>query len=193
MKVTVVPQSQRQLQDWQERLKDAGCEFTITTKGKKVAIELDQVDAEAILGIEPKPETVMERLKRMPVWQRVLLIVGSLLFIGVINTVFGPVESPTEVSTAPPPEPVDSITLREQMIKDQFSSWDGSHIKLTRAVKNAMNDPKSFKHVKTMYSDNGDYILVHMEFRGSNAFGAIVLNEIAAKVDMDGNILEVIE
>ena len=80
---------------------------------------------------------------------------------------------------------------RKNKIQMQFSSWDGSHSKLKRLVKDAINDPSSFDHVNTTYEDKGTYILVQMSFRGTNSFGAKVLNSVTAKVDLDGNILSV--
>lgn len=311
MKVTVVPQSQRQLQDWQERLKEAGAQFQLTTKGKQVAIELEQIDAEQVLGLTFK--------KKMPVWKKAFIVSGSFWVLAIMMGIIAQLNSSTQAdsygsaqegmiidvkeaigadpgyfeskygvpaaevqkqgaypcedfacrritypgnitvyfrdgrafyisldssfteikpelarlvklqSVAPESSNENSIfwgnydsievninfagitakkltdeqlaahekkqleKVRQKKISEQFSGWDGSHVNLARAVKNAMNDPKSFKHVETMFADKGDYILVYMKFRGSNAFGATVLNEITAKVDVDGNILEVIE
>lgn len=78
---------------------------------------------------------------------------------------------------------------RQNLIYKQFSAWDGSHLQLVRLVKQNMNNPKSFKHIETNYADKGSYISVYMKFRGSNSFGAIVINTIRAKVDLKGNIL----
>lgn len=95
-----------------------------------------------------------------------------------------------------------SIELDKQIAKQekinetfqlQFSAWDGSHIKLVRAVKNIMNDPKSFEHVETRYyfdKKNNEIIHVIMKFRGTNAFGALILSTIKAKIDIDGNVLD---
>jgi hypothetical protein len=55
-----------------------------------------------------------------------------------------------------------------------------------------MNNPDSYKHVKTVYWDMGDYLKVETTFRGTNAFGGIVTNSIGAKVDLDGNISEIL-
>jgi hypothetical protein len=85
----------------------------------------------------------------------------------------------------------NSQQLRIQMINSQFSSWNGSHKNLVKHVKDHMNDPRSFKHVETGYSDKGEYILVSMKFRGKNAFGGVITNVINAKVDLDGEILEI--
>ena len=82
---------------------------------------------------------------------------------------------------------------RQKNIKMQFSSWDGSHRNLERYIKKIMNDPKSYDHVNTTYWDKGDYLIVKTTFRGKNAFGGVVINSIKAKVDMNGNILQIME
>lgn len=82
---------------------------------------------------------------------------------------------------------------RIKRIKRGFSEWDGSHKGLTKVIKSMMNDPGSYKHVETMYWNQGDHLIVRTSFRGKNAFGGIVLNWVKAKVDLDGNVLEIIE
>ena len=75
---------------------------------------------------------------------------------------------------------------------EQFSAWDGSHVKLVRLVKNAMNDPSTFEHVGTEFWVMDDHIVVTMTYRGSNAFGAVVKGFIKASYSMDGELIEVL-
>jgi hypothetical protein len=82
---------------------------------------------------------------------------------------------------------------KKEKIEEQFSAWDGSHINLTRVIKESMNDPKSYKHVETVYWDMGDHLVVRTTFRGTNAFGGVVKNTVKAKVSLDGNVLEIME
>jgi len=82
---------------------------------------------------------------------------------------------------------------RKKQIEEYFDPWDGSHITLTEVIKEAMNDPDSYKHVETVYSDKGDHLIVKTTFRGKNVFGGVVPNWVVAKVDLEGNILEIIE
>lgn len=81
---------------------------------------------------------------------------------------------------------------RKKLIKSQFSSWDGSHIQLTKMIKETMNDPDSYKHDKTVYWDKGDHIIVKTIFRGRNAFGGIVKNSVRAKFDLNGQIIDIL-
>lgn len=82
---------------------------------------------------------------------------------------------------------------RNKLINDQFSSWDGSHRGLTKLIKDNMNDPDSYEHIETRFKDEGDYIFVITKFRGNNAFGGKVINSVSAKVDFNGNVIEIVD
>jgi len=82
---------------------------------------------------------------------------------------------------------------RQKRIKSQFSAWNGAHRNLEKVIKKLMNDPDSYKHVETVYWDMGDYLIVQTTFRGKNAFGGIVTNSVKAKVDLDGNVLQILK
>ncbi|MBB1140158.1 hypothetical protein [Myroides sp. WP-1] len=56
-----------------------------------------------------------------------------------------------------------------------------------------MNDRKSFEHVETKYTLYDDYVLVMMEFRGKNAYEAMVLNQVRAKVGYNCEVLEIVK
>ncbi len=88
---------------------------------------------------------------------------------------------------------VQQETSRKALLQKGFSAWDGSHKKLTEYIKESMNDPSSYDHAATVYQDMDEYLVVTTTFRGKNAFGAIVKNSVRAKVDVSGNILEIIE
>lgn len=79
--------------------------------------------------------------------------------------------------------------LHQQRIESQFSAWNGAHRNLETAVKQAMNDPDSYEHVDTTYTDRGDHVFIRMNFRGNNAFGGTVINQVVAKADLDGKII----
>ena len=82
---------------------------------------------------------------------------------------------------------------RQALIKKQFSGWDGSHRGLEKLIKESMNDPDSYEHVETRFGDQGDHLLVSCKFRGKNAFNATVTNSVTAKVDFNGNVLQIVE
>ena len=85
----------------------------------------------------------------------------------------------------------------EQKIKEQFSGWDGSHIKLTKYIKENMNDPKSFEFVsivKNTFKRNDETVIfVEETFRGKNVFGGVIQNSISAVYDLEGNEIEISE
>ena len=83
---------------------------------------------------------------------------------------------------------------REERIKSQFNSWNGAHYNLEKYIKANMNDADSYEHVETRYIvQEGNILYVETKFRGNNAFGAKVIQVVKARVDFDGNILEIIE
>lgn len=82
---------------------------------------------------------------------------------------------------------------RSKLIEKQFSAWDGSHRNLEKAIKASMNDPASYEHVKTTYTDLGEFLIVKTVFRGKNAFGGTITNTVSAKVGMDGNVIKILE
>lgn len=90
-------------------------------------------------------------------------------------------------------EKAKEIADRNKKIESQFSPWDGSHKTLEKLIKQNMNDPDSYEHVKTVYWDKGNYLIVSTTFRGKNAFGGKVLNTIKANISLDGQILKVIQ
>ena len=82
---------------------------------------------------------------------------------------------------------------KAEAIKKQFSAWDGSHYNLERYIKNSMHNPDSYEHVETKYIDKDTYIVVITKFRGTNAFGAVVTNSMAAEVGLDGSVRSIIQ
>lgn len=90
------------------------------------------------------------------------------------------------------PEKPARPPTHQEIIAQQFSSWDGSHRGLERVVKAAMKNPGSFDHVSTTYRDQGVTLLVRMVYRGTNSFGAVVTEHVSAIVDLHGNVLEIL-
>lgn len=118
----------------------------------------------------------------------VVILLGILVLAIALNFMLG--GSAKEV-----PKNSDGTPKTERQIKveSQFSSWDGSHPGLERLIKDNMNDPDSYEHIETRILDKGSYIFVITKFRGANAFGGKVVNTISAKVDFNGNVLEIVK
>lgn len=84
--------------------------------------------------------------------------------------------------------------LRVERIKKGLDSWDGAPKRLKELIKKGMNDPDSYKHdAMHIDSDGGDYLVVTEKFFGKNAYGGVVRNWVKAKIDLDGNVLEVMK
>jgi hypothetical protein len=81
---------------------------------------------------------------------------------------------------------------RQQNFEKNLSVWDGSLPSLVHYTKEHMNDPSTFSHVETRYQSDGPNFVVRMEFRAKNAFGAVIKSSITAKVDGDGQVLQVL-
>jgi len=81
---------------------------------------------------------------------------------------------------------------RVELIEKQFSPWDGSHIALERILKKASKNPDSYEHVKTVYWDKGDYIIVETTYRGTNSFNAVVTGTQKASFSLDGSLINIL-
>jgi RNA polymerase subunit RPABC4/transcription elongation factor Spt4 len=79
------------------------------------------------------------------------------------------------------------------LIKEQFSDWDGRHLKLTRLIKSRVKDPDSFKHIETQYWRYDDKIRVKMSYRAKNSFGGYVVGSAMADYTHGGNLIELLE
>lgn len=111
------------------------------------------------------------------------------IIAAVLMVAFGASKTTTPSKTSQP----TAAETREARIERAFSAWDGSHRQLVSFVKRTMNDPKSFEHVETRFSDKGDHVYLVMQFRGKNAFGGTVSQTIAAKAAIDGAIIEIVD
>ena len=82
---------------------------------------------------------------------------------------------------------------RFKLLNASFNPWNGAHRGLEYMIKDSMNDPDSYKHAETKFhADGDDYLIVTTRFRGRNVFGGIVLQTLTAKVDLYGNVLEIL-
>jgi hypothetical protein len=109
----------------------------------------------------------------------------GIRFVGGLGLfVIGMMVTPNTGSTALKPESAKAEPkTRREIVEGFFSGWDGSHRGLESAVKESMNDPKSYEHVETRFRDDKETIFVVMKFRGKNAFGGTVLNIASGTID----------
>lgn len=78
---------------------------------------------------------------------------------------------------------------RSDAIKKHFSAWDGSHIKLEKAIKLSLADPNSYEHISTKHNVEDDTINVITTFRAKNAFGGFVVKQAKGKYTIKGEQL----
>lgn len=81
--------------------------------------------------------------------------------------------------------------------KDNFSGWDGSYRPLEKLIKASMNDDSSYKHVETVYHlilNKDPHAIVKTTFRGTNAYGGVVKQTVAARVDVrTGEVVSILD
>ena len=115
---------------------------------------------------------------------------GSLGFAALLATLItGACADPGPARSRPTTATPDSA--RDARVQAQFSAWDGSHKGLTRFVKQSLDRPQSYEHVKTTYDDRHVNLVVTMTYRFRGPTGAMEKGTIKAVVDLDGKILEV--
>lgn len=117
--------------------------------------------------------------------KNVLSIITVCFFVFIAFGSIGEEDVPTNADGTPK-------TPRQIEVDKQFSAWDGSHRGLTDLIEKGMNDPDSYEHIETKFRDEGDYIFVVTKFRGKNAFGGKVVGTVSAKVDLNGNVIEIV-
>ena len=90
--------------------------------------------------------------------------------------------------------PSNEDLTRREIIEKQLNYYNGAHIELENLVRRAMNDPKSYEHIETLYWDMGTHLVVLMSCRSRNGYGGLVVTHIRAKTDIyTGKVLEIIE
>jgi hypothetical protein len=87
------------------------------------------------------------------------------------------------------PKAIPITAERKKELSKYFSGWNGSHIKLTKLLKEKLDDPESFDHAETTYWDYGDRIRVVMEYRTKNKFGALVKSEALGWFNNEGTVI----
>lgn len=113
---------------------------------------------------------------------------GELKLSDVLGWCYGDYEkSPTSLDKK----------INFDVFQSNFSGWDGSYRPLEKLIKANMNDDSSYKHVSTTYRlllGNDPHAVVKTTFRGTNTYGGVVKQSVAARVDVrTGEIVSVID
>ena len=86
----------------------------------------------------------------------------------------------------------EPIVRTKEDVEKLLSNWNGSLPTLVNLTKKNLNNPDSFEHVETGYINKGDYIQIKMVYRAQNGFGAIIKSSTTAKVNFNGDVIEII-
>jgi hypothetical protein len=119
--------------------------------------------------------------------------ISLIILIGILGFLFGGSDSDDTTAEVVEERVLTPEEQREKQISRQFNAWDGSHIELRKYVKARLHDPSSFEHVISRSWDQKDHLVVSMEYRAANGFGALRRSVIKAKVTLDGTIIEIMD
>ena len=117
---------------------------------------------------------------------RLLIVLGAGLTVLLIGAIFMSVFGERAPRIARP-----GLAPVDEQVASQFSVWDGSHRQMVREVKAKMHNPRSFEHADTRYAIRDGVLTVSMRFRGTNAFGGIVLSTAFGRFTLDGQTISV--
>ena len=126
----------------------------------------------------------------------IISAIVSLTYCNIVSTNTAKYKEKAKTELAKKPDikyQVKKPLTRQEIIEKSFSVWDDSHIKLEKYIKENMNNPGSYEHIKTRYWNMGDHLVIITEYRGTNKYGGIVSNWIKADTDINGNIRRIIE
>lgn len=142
-------------------------------------------------------------MKKILKW--LFIAFGAIILIGIVGVAFDNTlpakankETPAIIANSPPAKPpennyVDSmLNLIKTWKETNISAWDGSCKPVEDYLKRQMNDPDSYEHIETSYSINTlqDAMDVTTKFRAKNAYGAKVISQATATVNLDGSVKE---
>jgi len=154
----------------------------------------EESDLEKLAKIREQSAS-FDRVKNRQINQQKIIeyVFWFIIATSIFSYVF--IEDSPKESYAPKPIKTPYVKTHQENINLGFSIWDGSHRQLVKLIKMEMNDPSSFDHVETKYIDNGNGTLnVLMKYRGKNAFGAIVLDSVKVRTNINsGEVVDVIE
>ncbi|MDD3770372.1 MAG: zinc ribbon domain-containing protein [Sulfuricurvum sp.] len=82
------------------------------------------------------------------------------------------------------------VSKQVDPIETHFSAG-GEHYELARMVKESMHNPDSYEFVSGEHWTNSNGNFASLKYRGTNAFGGIVTEEVVATLDENGNIVSI--
>jgi hypothetical protein len=96
-----------------------------------------------------------------------------------------------ELGTTTRPTETSQPAIETGRFDSQFSR-NGSHPTVVKVVKALMNDPASFEHVNTTRSVLSPHRMeVTMAYRGTNSFGALVMQTTTMEINENAKVLSI--
>ena len=77
---------------------------------------------------------------------------------------------------------------QQKKIASQFL-FNGSNKRLTDYIVATMDDPGSFRHIRTSHQVEGDHREVEPNYSGSNETGVLFTRTVKAVLDLDGRVI----
>ena len=149
-------------------------------------------------NLELSPQEKMDKEAPYHPFASILILIFIIVGIVYINSQPDKEEKVEQSVVNMSQQEIDSIIAETNKpkskadIENLFSAWDGSLPSFKDYIKENLQNPDSFEHVETKFRDDGDGLTVIMKYRGENGFGAIRTQTAIAKVDYEGNILNLI-
>lgn len=167
-KVIVKAKNQVQLQEWVDKLKDAGKPYEFK---KDLTLLVTADDAIQLLGVKGNTPTR---------WYQYLIGIAILYFL--ISTFFN--WCSRSLDNMP------ELTKIEK-INRQFMSGSNENLRLARYIKKNMFNPKSYDHVETSWRLTKDTLAeVYTTIRGENQLGGMTIQKAHALMDAEGNVIQ---
>jgi DNA-directed RNA polymerase subunit RPC12/RpoP len=122
------------------------------------------------------PNEVVSRKSKSKLGMLALIFLALVVIFPFIVPDSNPVGADTDTTAA-------KTTIDPNAPENFFSGWNGSNKELVDLVKSTMNDPDSFEHVETRFSDKGNSLSILMTYRGKNGFNATITNSVSADLN----------
>ncbi len=190
MKTTLKTTNYNEFADWRAKLEAANTtyEWYSEPAGDAIQYVLDVDTQAAVEVLHFNVQDIAQATKATkPAHPFVQFIVGLGLLLGFVLFIGYCFSGGSE------DEPMTAQELRQYKLDGIIQKWDGgSFYPLVEYTKQYMNDPSSFEHVKTTWTDDGgsDTLRIRMTFTGANMLGGRAKHQVYAEMDIDGQILK---
>lgn len=146
----------------------------------------DEIFFDLVVGPEVK---IRDKNKGFKTGCLVILVV--IIFLGFLVSLAENDSGSSNVSDSNVEKLESPEEIKKEKIKKQFSSWDGSHIKLTRLIKQNLKDPDSYEFIDGTFQEVGDNLILNQTYRAKNSFGGYNVETVEALASIEsGDIIQ---